>query len=350
MYELVVLACLAASAPEVCAERLVPSAETLTRAGCEVTAEARAKTWIAEHPDLRKKNARCLPRGETGPSLSLESIAPGVYVHTGGIGIPSPETGADLANLGVIIGENSIAAIDAGGSRAVGEAFYRAIRKISDKPITALILTHMHPDHTLGAAVFAELGAEVIGHPKLDRALRSRAENYRASLGDLLGPQAFLGTRAVFPTVNAEDGMEIDLGNRRLSLRAWPTAHTDNDLTVFDVETATLFAGDLVFAAHTPALDGSLVGWRAVLDELGETAERVVPGHGGPVLDWPEGGAPLRHYLDVLTAETRAAIRKGESLGEATRHIAQGEAGKWQLFNEFNIRNATAAYKELEWE
>lgn len=350
MYELVVLACLVGPAPAVCAERLLPSADAPTQADCEATAEARMATWEEAHPGLTLSGPRCAPRFETGPTLSLEQVTPGVYVHAGGIGIPSPETGADLANLGVIIGDESIAVIDAGGSRAVGEAFYRAIRAVSDKPIKAAILTHMHPDHVLGAAVFAELGTEVIGHPKLDRALRSRAENYQASLSDLLGADAFIGTRAVFPTVNAEDGMEIDLGNRRLRLRIWPTAHTDNDLTVFDIETATLFAGDLVFQAHTPALDGSLLGWRAVLDELGETAARVIPGHGGPVLDWPAGGEPLRHYLDVLTEETRAAIRKGESLGEATRHIAQGEAGKWRLFNEFNIRNATAAYKELEWE
>ena len=350
MYELVVLACLAADAPPVCAERLLPSAEPLTEAACAATADQRAQAWAEAHLDLVLSEPRCALRAETGPVLSLEQVAPGVFVHTGKIGIPSPETGADLANLGIIIGDESIAVIDAGGSRAVGEAFYRAIRAISDKPIEAVFLTHMHPDHTLGAGVFAELGADVIGHPKLDRALRSRAENYETSLGALLGAEAFIGTRAVFPTVAAEDGAEIDLGNRRIVLRTWPTAHTDNDLTVFDAKTGTLFAGDLVFDTHTPALDGSLLGWRKVLDERGETATRVIPGHGGPVLDWPAGGAPLRRYLGLLTEETRAALRKGESLGEATKHIAQGEAGKWALFGEFNIRNATAAYKELEWE
>ena len=55
------------------------------------------------------------------------------------------------------------------------------------------------------------------------------------------------------------------------SCRAWPTAHSDSDLTVLDEQTGTLFAGDLVFLPHVPVLDGSLRGWLNVIDELGKS-------------------------------------------------------------------------------
>jgi glyoxylase-like metal-dependent hydrolase (beta-lactamase superfamily II) len=118
-----------------------------------------------------------------------------------------------------------------------------------------------------------------------------------------------------------------------------------------DTMTQTLFTGDLVFDDHAPALDGSLLGWQAVLTAMrGEPAARMVPGHGGPVLDWPGGADDLVRYLGVLEADTRAALADGLPLSAATGVIGLTETGNWRLFTLFNARNATVAYTELEWE
>jgi len=350
MFELVVLACLGGAPAAPCAQRVLPSPTPQSRASCEATAPERADRWAAAHPDLTVHRPACVPRAKAGKPLAMTEIAPGIHVHEGGIGVPDAENMGDLANLGIIIGDDSVAVIDAGGTRAVGERLYLAIRSITDKPITALIYTHMHPDHTLGGSALVEAGARIIAHRKLDRGLRARAGNYEASLDRLIGAKGFMGTRAAFPNDGIEGTSEIDLGGRVLTLRAWPTAHTDNDLTVFDRATSTLFAGDLVFVGHTPALDGSLTGWMDVLERFEGPIKRVVPGHGPPSIPWPEGGEPLKTYLATLAANTRAALRKGQSISRAIEHIGESERGKWQLFDEFNPRNATAAYKELEWE
>lgn len=350
MFELVVLACLTGELSDTCAERVLPSPIPASQATCEADADARADAWFDARPSLRQKGHACKSLADAGTPLTLIEIAPGIYVHEGGIGVPNASNKGDLANLSVVIGEDSVAVIDAGGTRAVAEGLYLAIRAITDNPIKMLILTHMHPDHALGADVFAEAGASIVGHAKLDRGLRARAANYEAALHNLIGPEGFLGTRAAFPTVEAMDDATIDLGGRTLRLREWPTAHTDNDVTVLDEATGTLFAGDLVFAEHTPALDGSLIGWMKVLDSFDDGIERVVPGHGPPSIPWPSGGKANRDYLNVLAKDARAAILKGESIGTAVKHIGESERDKWQLFDEFNIRNATAAYKELEWE
>ena len=88
----------------------------------------------------------------------------------------------------------------------------------------------------------------------------------------------------------------------------------------------------------------------AALAELEGQGTHVVPGHGDPLLPWPEGGTALKRYLDTLARETRAAIDAGERLGEAVKHIAESERDAWELFDAYNPRNATLAFTELEWE
>ena len=141
----------------------------------------------------------------------------------------------------------------------------------------------------------------------------------------------------------------LDLGGRRLALRAWPTAHTDNDLTVLDLATGTLFAGDLFFAGHLPALDGSLLGWLAVMEDLAAVpAERVVPGHGPASMPWPEALGPQRDYLTGLRDALRAEIARGADIAEAVEAVPAPEG--WERTDAFHRRNATAAFAELEWE
>ena len=335
MFEAMAVVCAAG----ICGPLLLPGHEAATQNACEESLRAQAP---------QAASASCQA---AGPALAMQEIAPGVFVHRGTVAEPDAENGGDVANLGFIVGETSVAVVDTGGARAVGEALWRAIRAETDLPVSHVVLTHMHPDHVFGASVFAEAGAGIVGHAHLGRALADRAENYLEGVGAAIGADGFLGTVAIVPDTGIEETGEIDLGGRSLELRAWPTAHTGTDLTVLDRTTGTLFLGDLLFDDHTPALDGSLRGWQAVLGELtGMTFSRVVPGHGGPVLDWPDGAAPLLRYLGVLEADTRAAVAAGLRMGEAIETIAASEAPNWALFEAYNPRNATVAFTELEWE
>lgn len=344
MFEAIVLVCLTQSG-EICREQLIPGYEAQTKSACEQA--------LAEQPpvSISAQHVTTPTCQMVGRALDFNEVAPGLFVHLGMIEEPNNRNLGDAANISFVIGANSVAVVDSGSARWMGEAIWRAIRARTDKPVSHVILTHMHPDHVLGASVLVEAGAKVVGHMRLDRALADRQENYRESLSRLIGPAMFLGTQTMAVSHAVTDQTVIDLGDRILAVRAWTTAHTGTDVTVLDRQSGTLFTGDLVVHQFSPALDGQLLGWRAVIKELiAMDAKQIVPGHGGPLLPWPDGATDLQRYLSILEADTRAAVVAGERLGDAIMHIAESEASHWDLFETYNPRNATVAFTELEWE
>jgi glyoxylase-like metal-dependent hydrolase (beta-lactamase superfamily II) len=152
------------------------------------------------------------------------------------------------------------------------------------------------------------------------------------------------------PTLLVHDVATLDLGGRVLTLRAWKPAHTDNDLTIFDETTGTLFAGDLVFIEHVPIVDGSIRGFLAAGVELARIPARVVvPGHGPVRTDWPRALEPQQRYFTRLAEDIRGFIAKGVPISQSGL-AAQSEREHWKLFDEYNARNAASTFGELEWE
>ncbi len=280
----------------------------------------------------------------------LVEIAPGVFAHHGEVALTDRANEGGIANLGVIVGEDAVAVVDTGGSVAEGERFLAAIRERTSKPIRYVITTHVHPDHLFGAAAFVPTGAIFVGHRNLPRALAARGDFYLHSFRTALGP-LIDAVRIVPPTLLVQDETTLDLGNRKITLRAWRTAHTDNDLTVSDPASGVLFTGDLVFLQHTPVVDGSLLGFLGVVDDLQKIpARKVVPGHGPVGVDWPAALAAEKTYLETLTRDLRRLVTAGATVDRAAHEAGQSERPKWSLFDDYNPRNATAGFAEVEWE
>ncbi|WP_119286979.1 quinoprotein relay system zinc metallohydrolase 2 [Azohydromonas sediminis] len=310
--------------------------------------------WLAWAAAVVAVGAAAAARADALPPLAVEQIAPGVYVHTGAVAAWGPGSDGDVANVGFIVGDRCVAVIDSGGGIDVGRRLRAAVERTTPLPICAVVNTHAHPDHVLGNAAFVDApggsSPAIVAHAALPKALAERERHYLNALQRDFGVAAGPGT-IVYPTRTIDAPTELDLGNRVLLLRPWPTAHTNNDLSVYDRTTRTLFTGDLLFVRHMPVVDGNLRGWVAALDELRRLdVARVVPGHGAPGADLAAMIAPQATYLEALLRETRAAVKAGVPIQRAVDEVGRDIAKPWALAELFHRRNVTAAYAELEWE
>jgi quinoprotein relay system zinc metallohydrolase 2 len=281
--------------------------------------------------------------------FAMVEVVPGIHVRRGVDEDASAENDDAIANIGFIVGRDSVAVIDPGGSRGDGSRLRAAIRRVTALPIRYVILSHVHPDHIFGCEAFVPDEPVFVGHARMPGALAERGAFYRRNLRAILGPDE--AGDYVVPGLTVESATAIDLGGRSLSLHAHGAAHTDNDLSILDALTGTLWAADLLFVGRIPSLDGSLRGWLREIDVLkAMPAVRAVPGHGPVSVPWPAGAADEERYLQVLLRQTRALIAAGGDIADAPSRIAQEERSRWALFDAYNGHNATAAFKELEWE
>lgn len=281
--------------------------------------------------------------------FTMTEVAPGIHVRQGVHEEATVENQDGIANIGFIVGGAAVAVMDPGGSRADGERLRASIRSRTDLPIRYVVMTHLHPDHVFGAGAFAADKPVFVGHARMAGMLVQRGEFYRNSLADVLGIEE-AGDYAK-PNLFIEDTGTLDLGGRTLQLRAHPTAHTDNDLSILDETTGTLWMGDLLFVDRVPALDGSILGWLAQTKALrASPATHAVPGHGPAIVSWPEAAGPQERYLGGLVRDIRAIISHGGDIEQAVATVGLAERDRWVLFDDYNGRNVTSAFKELEWE
>ncbi len=283
-------------------------------------------------------------------ALAVTEVSSGVFVHFGKPELPNKINHGAIANIGFIVGDRCVAVIDTGGNPEQGYALKKAIQKITTTAICFVINTHVHPDHIFGNIAFKQQGVKFIGHKNLARAMSTRGRYYIEKSIDQIGVK-LKEKNIIAPEKAVKNHLIIDLGGRKLVLTAHPTAHTDNDLTVFDPKTNTLWMADLLFLEHLPVIDGSLIGWLNELNRMEKQNYKVViPGHGPVVTDWPKGLQAEKYYLQTILTETREMIAKGKFIEEAIKTVAYSEKDKWKLFDQFHKKNITSAFAELEWE
>lgn len=220
------------------------------------------------------------------PPPSVQEVSAGVYAYV------QLDGSWFLNNAGCIVGNEAATVIDTTGTEARARAFHAAVRNVTPKPVSALINTHSHGDHTHGNFMFAP-DAAIIAHERCRREIIAAGRTVGA-----LFPTIEFGDWVVAPpTVTFEDRLNVYIDDLRVELMFVGPAHTTNDIVAWIPDRKLLFTGDIIFNGGTPfALGGSVGGWLDALDRIEALgAETIVPGHGA--VCGPAAIADVRAYL-----------------------------------------------------
>lgn len=289
--------------------------------------------------------APCVIAGESFDyHLKPRNIAPGVHVFEGASEHFTRANGGNILNTGFIETDAGAVVIDTGPARRYGEQMRAAIQRQTGKPIAQVLITHAHPDHFLGNQAFADVGIAAL--PATTRTIQGAGEALAGNLYRLVGGW-MEGTEALVPAQEARAG-EMRIGGRKLRLIAL-SGHSDADLAVYDVQTRTLFAGDLVFFERAPTTpNADIAHWLAALDVLAKLDfQTLVPGH-GPVVQGSEPITQTRAYLSWLRANLQKAAAQGQDMNEAMRIEAPAEISRLAVFAEEFQRSVVHLYPAME--
>ena len=245
-------------------------------------------------------------------------VAEGVYALKGAGG-----------NLGLVVGEDRAFLVDDQYAPMVPK-IKAAIAAITDKPVSFVLNTHWHGDHTGGNEAFAQAGAIVVAHDNVRQRLSS--DQFMAAF-DRTVPAA---PKAALPVVTFNDQVTFHLGAHTVQVIHIPGGHTDGDAIVHLKEVDVIHTGDLVFYGLYPVVDysngGSLKGMAdatARLLAMSNEKTRFIPGHGPVVI----GRREMAEYLEMLRvvhARIETLIGEGRTLEQvvAAKPTAEYDA-KW---------------------
>lgn len=242
-----------------------------------------------------------------------EPIAEGVWMVRGADAPILFENGGMIANSAIIATDAGAVLFDPGVSLEHGKALGALAQAVTGKAVGRVYVSHLHPDHALGAAAFDPTIVHALPATRAD--LERDGEGFSDAMYRLLSDW-MKGTHVVLPLGDVAEG-EALFGGRRFRLFAMQ-GHSAGDLVLLDEATGTLLAGDLVFhdrAPSTPHAD--LAKWRAALDRLQAVPHgQLLPGH-GPLDRDGSAIAQTRDWLGWLEATLTQAVTDGLDMTEA---------------------------------
>jgi glyoxylase-like metal-dependent hydrolase (beta-lactamase superfamily II) len=284
-------------------------------------------------------------------TISFDEIGRGLYAFTAE-GDP---------NSGAIVGDDGVLVVDAQATPVMAQEVIARVRKVTDRPIRYLLLSHYHAVRVLGAAAYE--GATVLAS---DATRALIAERGRQDMESEIGrfPRLFRAAESIpgltWPQVTFPQRMSVWLGRREVRLMHLGRGHTAGDVVAYVPDANVVFAGDLVeYRSSCYCGDAHFSDWPATLDRLAAlNADALVPGRGAALASAAkaaEGIAMTRDFLSTLFDSVQASVARGRSLKEAfdaARAAMDPKFASFAIYEHclpFNVSRAYDEARGIDW-
>ncbi len=269
----------------------------------------------------------------------VQEIAPGVYTYE-----QLRSAGDELFTTVSLfmVSEEGVLVADGQGSREETERLLEHVARVTEQPVTHLVIGSDHGDHTAGNSAFPA-GIRIFAHPTSAAALERSASGASGQV-DTYHPV----------TDRVEGQIAFMLGGREVEIYFLGRAHTGGDLVVYLPTERVLFMSETYLHRVFPAMRSAFPSeWDSMLARAeAMDVEWFVPGHG--FVDSP---AVLREELAEFRRALQAVIREGTRLHadgvpleEAMERADFGELESWSLRESQGPIAIRQVYRELNGE
>ena len=258
-------------------------------------------------------------------------------------------------NSGVIIGDDAVMVIEAQATPRLARLVIEEIRKVTDKPITHLVLTHYHAVRVLGASAF---GADqvIMSDTARSMVVERGQEDWDSEFQRF--PRLFQGHDEIpgltWPTMTFDTAMTVYLGDRKIEIMHVGRAHTAGDAVVWVPDECVMFSGDIVeYQSACYCGDGHFTDWGDTLDSIGSfQPEAIAPGRGDALQGEDmvmEAIECTRDFLDSTYSPAERVAARGGSLKDAwmaVREECDDRFAEYAIYEHCLPFNVSRAYDE----
>lgn len=260
-------------------------------------------------------------------------------------------------NSGIIVGDDGVIVIDAQATPVMAQQVIERVRKVTDKPIKYVVLSHYHAVRVLGASAY---GAEQIIASDACRSMIAERgqEDWDSEYGRF--PRLFRAAESVpgltWPTLTFRDRMTLYLGKRRVDIMQLGRAHTAGDIVAYVPDANVMFTGDIVeYKSACYCGDAHFNDWGGTLSNIADfEPDALVPGRGDALVGHDtvlEAIALTSDFLQDTYEPVRRGVSRGASLKEcfdAATEAMRPKYGSWPIFEHCQPFNIARAYDEAQ--